>query len=297
MKIQMVLRIRYLVLLVLGLFAVSLQAAVPVAQVAAVSGGVTVVRSDSGTAEALIAKDKIYLNDLIKTDDQGRVKLLLGDDSLLKVSPASELRVSEMVVGPSDESRTTLNLLKGKLRSLVGKKLGANSRFEVHTSVAVAGVRGTDFEVLALHLTLIRCFEGLVQVGNLNEEVPGTVMLTANTYTQVLPDQAPSQPEFIAPSESIEGKAGVDEQEDGADKTDGTEMDELDDLESELLEDEADSEFFDIDEGWDEPFITGELLEEQLFGDVINGQIDTVVEQPGNSSSLPIDITIPSPVP
>ena len=291
----MVLRIRYLVILLLSFFAASLQAAAPVAQVVAVSGGVTVVRSDSGATQPLVAKAEIYLNDLIKTDDLGRVKLLLGDDSLLKVSPASELRVSEMVVGPSDESRTTLNLLKGKLRSLVGKKLGANSRFEVHTSVAVAGVRGTDFEVLALHLTLIRCFEGLVEVGNLNEAVPGTVMLTANTYTQVLPDQAPSQPEFIAPSESIESKAGMAEQEGGVEEMSGSELDELDELESELLEEEAESDFFEVDEGWEEPFISGELLEEQLFGDVINGQIETVVEQPGNSSSLPIDITIPAP--
>ena len=291
----MVLRTRYLVILLLSFFAASLQAAAPVAQVVAVSGGVTVVRSDSGATQPLVAKAEIYLNDLIKTDDLGRVKLLLGDDSLLKVSPASELRVSEMVVGPSDESRTTLNLLKGKLRSLVGKKLGANSRFEVHTSVAVAGVRGTDFEVLALHLTLIRCFEGLVEVGNLNETVPGTVMLTANTYTQVLPDQAPSQPEFIAPSESIESKADMAEQEGGVEEMSGSELDELDELESELLEEEAESDFFEVDEGWEEPFISGELLEEQLFGDVINGQIETVVEQPGNSSSLPIDITIPAP--
>ena len=288
-------RTRYLVLLVLGLFAVSLQAATPVAQAVAVSGGVTVVRSDGGTTEALTAKDMIYLNDLIKTDNKGRVKLLLSDDSLLKVSPASELRVSEMVVGPSDESSTTLNLLKGKLRSLVGKKLGANSRFEVHTSVAVAGVRGTDFEVLALDHTLIRCFEGLVQSGNVNDEVPGTVLLMANTFTRVLPGQPPTPPEFIASSESIEGKAGVAGQEGGLEETRGLELDELDELGSELLDDEADSDFFEIDEGKEEPFISGELLEEQLLGDVTNGQIDMVVEQPENGSRLPVDITIPEP--
>ncbi len=288
-------------LFLLALIAWPLQAAEPVAQVVSIDGAAEVERADSGESVALAVRSAIYLNDLIKTSEKGRVKLLLGDDSVLKVSPRSQLRVTEQVVGPGEESRTTLNLLQGKLRSLVGKKLGANSRFEVHTSVAVAGVRGTDFEVLALEQTLVRCFEGLVAVGNIRAAIDKIVMLTPNTFTRVFPGMAPTPPEFIAPGESIEGKAGVTEEEgesgaDGGEEGDeGAAADELDDLETYEVEEEAATELEEFTLGLDEVSISEELIEEHLFGKVTEGQIDTVIEQPGNSVSLPLDITIPAP--
>lgn len=281
-----------LLLLLLG-STTPLRAATSVAEVVSVRGSATVVRSEDGSREDVERNDNMFLNDKVKTATNGRVKLLLRDDSVLKVSPGSELLLSEMVVGPGDESRATVNLLKGKLRSLVGKKLGANSRFEVHTSVAVAGVRGTDFEVLSAEQTWVRCYEGIVEVGNIDENVPGVVRLHANMFTRVGPDLPPSQPEYIAPGESIESRAGLDDEQAEAEK-EGGDLDSLDDLEVEQIEDD-DFGFSDIEDGMDEFFISQELLDEQLLGDVVDGQVETVVEQPELGSSVPIDITIPAP--
>ena len=274
------------------LLAASAQAATEVAQVVLVRGSATVVRSGDASSEAIARGSHIYLNDRIKTAESGRVKLLLKDDSVLKVSPSSELVVNQLVLGPGEESQTTMKLLKGKLRSLVGKKLGANSRFEVHTGVAVAGVRGTDFEVLAAQQTWVRCYEGIVAVGNIDEDIPEVVLLTANMYTRVSPDMPPTQPEFIAPSESLEKKAGMDEPQDGEEKDKDSG---LDDLETDQIDDDSNADFSDIDDSIGDLLITQELLEEQLLGDVIDGQIETIVEQPAIGSSVPIDITIPAP--
>ncbi len=275
--------------------AASVQAATEVAQVVSVRGSATVVRSSGAHSEAITRGSKIFLDDQIKTAASGRVKLLLKDDSVLKVSPGSELVVNELVLGPGEESKTTMKLLKGKLRSLVGKKLGANSRFEIHTNVAVAGVRGTDFEVLVAEQTWVRCYEGIVTVGNVDEDVPEVVLLTANTYTRVSPEQPPQQPEFITPGEALEGKAGMDEQQDGKDEGKGSGLDELGDLETDQIDDTSDADFSDIEDSIGDLLFPQELLEEQLLGDVVDGQIETVVEQPANSSGVPLDITIPAP--
>jgi len=285
----------------------SLAAAEPVGRVVAVSGEADVIRSSDNSRHALVFKDPIFLNDRIITAAASQVKLLLNDDSILKVSPTSELRVSEQVVGPGEESRTTVNLLKGKLRSIIGKQLGGNSRFEVHTDVAVAGVRGTDFEVLAAGETLVRCFTGKVQVGNIDPKILQFVMLTANMFTRVLKGLPPTPPAFIAPGERLRSKLSQAESDEGEDE--GGDEGDTGDSEG-LMDDEI--EQLDGGEGdvvleddtlptppdttlTDKTLLLEGVLENEIYGDPTKGQIEIVVEPASTGISVPINITIPAP--
>lgn len=288
-------------LLALVLWQQQLAAAQAVARVVAVSGEASVIRSSDSSRHALAFKDPIFLNDRILTATASQVKLLLNDDSILKVSPTSELLISESLLGPGEQSRTTVNLLKGKLRSLVGKQLGANSRFEVHTDVAVAGVRGTDFEVLAAGESLVRTFSGVVEVGNIDPKIPQTVLLTANMFTRVVMGQPPTPPAYIAPGESLRGKLSQEAGDEGpADANGGVGPGEEEArlVESEIrhLDDEGDEPA--VEEGMEpsgEPRLLDEVLEEEIYGDPNNGQVDTVVEPVEHMESVPFDINIPQP--
>ena len=284
----------FLLLLLLTGFVMPLSvfAVTPVAEVVSVRGDATVLRNEGGNREGVVNGSKIFLNDQINTADNGRVKLLLKDESILKVSPGSELVLSEMVVGPGEESQATMKLLKGKLRSLVGKKLGANSRFEVHTSVAVAGVRGTDFEVLVAEQTWVRCFEGVVEVRSGDSNIKGVARLRANMYTRVGAGEAPTSPEFIAPDIYLESLAGV-KIDRGDVAADEWEFDVLDDLGAELGG--SSSEATSVREVPALDSLSQEIIDEQLLGGAGSPQIDIVVEQPVIGSGVPVNVTIPAP--
>jgi hypothetical protein len=285
-------------------------AAESVGRVVAVSGKADVIRSSDNSRHELAFKDPIFLNDRIITAASSQVKLLLNDDSILKVSPTSELRVSEQVVGPGEESRTTVNLLKGKLRSIIGKQLGGNSRFEVHTDVAVAGVRGTDFEVLAAGETLVRCFTGVVQVGNIDPKILQFVLLNANMFTRVLKGQAPTPPAFIAPGERLRSKLSKGEGDESGEEDSG-EGDEGDSGEGDgLIEDELDQLDGEEDDRvtgddtlpsppdttmTEKTLLLGDVLENEIYGDPSKGQVEIVVEPAATGVAVPIDITIPAP--
>jgi|GEM_PF-2733112 len=153
--------------------------------------------------------DQVQLGDTIVTGDASQLKLLLRDDSVLKVGPNSQIRLSEQLVGgDSGSGRTTVDLLRGRLRSVIGHTLKPGAYFRVNTDVAVAGVRGTDFESFVRgRSAAFRTFEGVVAVRHMVDQQFGMVELYPNTFTVVLPDRPPMAPLPIAPDETLERRA------------------------------------------------------------------------------------------
>ena len=89
---------------------------------------------------------KIYILDRIVTDTDTKIQLVFRDDSVVTIGEMSELVVSQDSYNFLLRKReTTLSLLKGKVRSVVGDSYSqGGSKFEVHTRTAIAGVRGTE---------------------------------------------------------------------------------------------------------------------------------------------------------
>jgi hypothetical protein len=129
-----------------------ISAILPDAQVMRVSAPVT--KADFGT--------EVAWSDAIHTDGNGRVRMRLGDDSVLSIGNDSELR---MVDRDAQARRTTVQLGYGLLRAQF-TNVAANETFEVRTPTAVATGAGADFGVDASVPDEVKfiCLEGTVQI-------------------------------------------------------------------------------------------------------------------------------------
>jgi len=111
-------------------------------------------------------RDQVQWNDELQTNTAGRLRVNLRDGSILSLGSNARLRVVEH---NAVAQQTTLELLYGRLRSQVVKLTQPNSKFEVRTPTAVAGVIGTDFVIIATaDRTTVIVFSGIVQVTPLN---------------------------------------------------------------------------------------------------------------------------------
>ncbi len=108
-------------------------------------GTVTVTHPGQRTAVPVKVRDGVLFRDLIVTGPESRTKALFIDDSILTLGENSSMEITEHVFDPNTDKRSAIvNLLKGKLRVLVGKTfLGLGSKFEIHTKDASIAARGT----------------------------------------------------------------------------------------------------------------------------------------------------------
>lgn len=186
-----------------------------VGHVIGLAGQVSVTRAVGGTIVTANSGMEIFLNDSVVTDIDGQLKMLLRDQSVLTVGPDSKLSINELLIGEDKQQQTTINLLSGWIRAVVGKTLGGDSHYRVKTSVAVAGVRGTDFDVLieSPELTAVRCRDGEVLVQNIDPDVMGEILVQSNTYTVVERMSRPLPISAIAPGESLSQKVRKERQQ------------------------------------------------------------------------------------
>jgi hypothetical protein len=172
----------------------------PIASVVAVRGKATVDR----VGKHLEAQPRlgIELQDMVTTQEGGRVKLLFIDDSVLTLAEKSRMSVDTFVHSRSDQGKSLFNLLDGKMRAVVGR-----TRFEVKTPTVVAAARGTVilFDVGTLNgqqFTRVTCLEGIVDIRLLTAP-PGTppVMISPGQSILVMSGQPLPQPTQLSPAE------------------------------------------------------------------------------------------------
>jgi len=113
-------------------------------------------------AQPAKVKDDLSWNDLLKTEQKGRLRAGLTDGSILSLGSNSELRV---VQHDAASQQTSLEMNFGKVRSKVVKVTQPNGKFEMKTANAVIGVIGTDFFVgYENNKTTVICYTGKVSV-------------------------------------------------------------------------------------------------------------------------------------
>jgi hypothetical protein len=116
------------------------------------------------TRNATVAKvnDDLEWNDLLKTEQKGRLRVGLTDGSILSLGSNSELRV---VQHDAASQQTSLEMNVGKVRSQVVKITQPAGKFEMTTPNAVIGVIGTEFYVsYDGNRTTVICYTGKVSV-------------------------------------------------------------------------------------------------------------------------------------
>jgi hypothetical protein len=115
--------------------------------------GTVLLRSDANgasSAKMRTAKsgDVIYIQDVINTGSDGRIKVLMKDKSIIDLGPSALFRVDDFKgkKGASDRE-VEVSMVYGTMRAAVTQKLEGKGKFKVKTPSATMGVRGTEFVV------------------------------------------------------------------------------------------------------------------------------------------------------
>ena len=101
----------------------------------------------------LSAGDDVFMNDEVETGDATRAQVLLRDESVFSLAPASKIVFDEFVYDPTvGEGSLQANLMKGGLRFVSGQ-LSRNQpeNIKIKAGKATVGIRGT--EIMAKHGT------------------------------------------------------------------------------------------------------------------------------------------------
>lgn len=108
----------------------------------------TAKRTNGGVTQELQVGSEIELKDTIEVGPASNLKLMLTDESVLMLSEGSRLIIDEATFEGQERKGFAARLGFGKIWAKVKKALaGSDSKFEVQTDRAVAGVRGTIFRV------------------------------------------------------------------------------------------------------------------------------------------------------
>lgn len=160
-------RVAALVALVLAMtFAVS--DAAPKAAAGKITYLKGTVEAFSGGAWAKLKKgDSVFGGQMVRTQKKSRVEIVLVDKSIIRLGSNSKVQLKEALFS-KDATKFSAKMFRGKAYAMASKLVGGDSKFEVTTSNAVAGVRGTTFRIDAKRdkSTVVRVYTGAVAVSN-----------------------------------------------------------------------------------------------------------------------------------
>lgn len=110
--------------------------------------------------------DTLQAGQRLSTGGNGYITLQLADGSVVKVQSATEAVLqSSQAYESAGVLRTTWQLLRGRIESLVTRQPAAPARFQIQTPQATLAVRGTEFRVTTqAGLTLAETLAGAVAV-------------------------------------------------------------------------------------------------------------------------------------
>ncbi len=147
---------------------------------------------------------KLYSHDRIKTGNESEVELLLPDNNIIKLLENTELEIIELSENLNTGAK--INKLKDEIgRIIVNVKKFSKGRdlFEINTDIAVAGVRGTIFEVNVKNdkTTVVSVIEGEVEVIAYKIKGKPRQIIKGCKKVIVKPKEPPSEPFPLKPDE------------------------------------------------------------------------------------------------
>ncbi|MBW1809848.1 MAG: FecR domain-containing protein [Deltaproteobacteria bacterium] len=189
-------------LLVVGIFFLACPvtlAADQIGFVAAAKGDAQVIRGSSSIPARIGVE--IVEGDKLQTGTKSRLKVLFTDDALLCLGSNSSVTIKSHLFDLKKNKRhTRVFLNSGKLRALVQKMVGdTRADFEVETSNAVAGVRGTEFVLVAAGAdTKLYTLSGSVELQGVDGE---RVLVAAGQGSRINPEGKADDAVVVAAAE------------------------------------------------------------------------------------------------
>lgn len=155
--------------------------------VAAAVNGKTILYSSSIKPEkqpvgaVLKSGEKIFLNDRITTDPNGKLQIMLLDETIFTLGPNSDMVMDEFVYDPkTNAGKVTAKITKGIFRFVTGKVARKEpENMKVKLAVGTIGIRGTTVvgQTGPNGSTVILTGPG---VNNNANENPGAIVITGN---------------------------------------------------------------------------------------------------------------------
>jgi hypothetical protein len=124
---------------------------------------------EAGPFDKVKRNGEIPAGVVVKTGEDSRAELKYPDGSIVRIGPASILKIDGVSFdGKTKEVKAESTLVAGQAWAKVAKIVGGEAKFQVKTQNAVAGVRGTVFRVNIEKddATLVKVYTGAVAVSN-----------------------------------------------------------------------------------------------------------------------------------
>jgi hypothetical protein len=163
-------------------------------------GDAKVIHKDK-TEEPASLGSVLIEGDMAKTLDGGKLDIQFPDGSTVRISPNTEINVTQLNMGPNNSTNAKIALGPGKLFVKV-EKSKKEDNFSVSTPSAVAGVRGTSFVMEtgegANAQAKLKVVEGVVAMG---PRIPALENLTQ--------EQIDNDPKLKSLKDSLDNSAVV----------------------------------------------------------------------------------------
>ncbi len=223
----------YLLLLMLSFLGGPLVYAESIGVVAQASGDVWLM--DGGKAWRLTQGDTVDSQHTIITEKEGLAQVELHDGTLLSIGPRTRMKLAAYKI--KEKESFSFDVLWGDVKYLVKKIIDPDATFNVKTTTAAVGVRGTEFTVsmphpdninglrfspsanlssIGLQTTTVDMEEGLAVLTDLKgieHEMPAGTITTVDKDAHVvqvvkgapiLPEPTPPPPPPPAPVPSVD---------------------------------------------------------------------------------------------
>jgi hypothetical protein len=113
--------------------------------VTGVRGEATVRHEAKPQSQAVKFKDEVFWLDTLNTGAQSGLRLLVLDKSVITLKEHSQLQLrEENATASQPRKKSVINLLSGAARAVVEKEALKDTDYEIRTSRAIAGIRGSD---------------------------------------------------------------------------------------------------------------------------------------------------------
>lgn len=195
---------RFRLALLLGAVAAGdIWAADTVGMLTKVQGRVELVKTATDQARAVKTGDNAAVGEVLRTGKEAWAQLVFTDDSVVMLSPESQLLVAQYAYTPQDNRRSAvLKVRGGRARFVVYKRRSGGSRFVVETVHASMTVGKADFFVTVSPTeTEIASIGHPLQVRHVSALIVGRVQVGANQTTTVREKTPPSPPATLAPEQ------------------------------------------------------------------------------------------------
>jgi len=142
----------------------------PVGEIMVSSGNVVIMHKKDHREYRAEKGLPLYNNDTLITGKDGKVRFSLNDGSIITLASSTKLIIDKSIYKPKQQRRSSfIRMVIGKARFFVTKIFAFKEKdFKVKTNTFVAGVRGSDFIIIATKTTA-----DLTALKNTSVEVTG----------------------------------------------------------------------------------------------------------------------------